>query len=186
MGVKSTIKQIRCRLSRDYCYGEMSRSGHALMLFCEGKGVDIGDSGMKCVPLRCTRCPRYFEGFSVERYLRYIRAQRVPNIRKVNDGWPEWRCKTLGEPLATNCKCEATDDGVTIGGTLTEEGEEMLLDETRRQIANMSDQEAADILRKLLAGVQFPRGNGKSTQTLRLIRAISKGIEALEKGENYE
>ena len=62
----------------------------------------------------------------------------------------------------------------------------MLLDETRRQIANMSDQEAADILRKLLAGVQFPRGDGKSTQTLRLIRAISKGIEALEKGENHE
>lgn len=52
-----------------------------------------------------------------------------------------------------------------------------------RQIAHMSDQEAADILRKFLAGMQFSRGNGKTTQTLKLIRAISKGIEALEKGE---
>lgn len=99
MGVKNTIKRIRCRLSRDYCYREMSKSGHALMLCCEGKGVDVGDSGMKCVPLRCTRCPRYFEGFSVERYERDIKARRVPSIRKVDDGWPEWRCKTLGEPV---------------------------------------------------------------------------------------
>ena len=77
MGIKNTIKQIRCRLSREYCYREMSRAGHALMLFCEGKGVDIGDSGMESVPLRCTRCPRYFEGFSVERYNRDILGHRV-------------------------------------------------------------------------------------------------------------
>lgn len=46
---------------------------------------------------------------------------------------------------------------------------------------NMSDQEAADILRRHIKMVQFPRGNGKSTQTLRLMRAIAKGIEALER-----
>lgn len=46
---------------------------------------------------------------------------------------------------------------------------------------NMSDQEAADILRRHIKMVQFPRGNGKSTQTLRLMRAIAKGIEVLER-----
>lgn len=49
-----------------------------------------------------------------------------------------------------------------------------------RQIAHMSNQEAADILRKFLASMQFSRGNGKTTQSLKLIRAISKGIEVLE------
>lgn len=59
MGIKNTIKQIRCRLSREYCYREMSRAGHALMLFCEGKGVDIGDSGMESngLSVRINYCP---------------------------------------------------------------------------------------------------------------------------------
>lgn len=83
MNIKTKIKQILSRISREYCYDEMSRSGHALMLFCEGKGVDDGDGGMKCVPLRCTKCPRYFEGFDAESYRRFIMRQRVPNIRKV-------------------------------------------------------------------------------------------------------
>lgn len=47
----------------------------------------------------------------------------------------------------------------------------------------MSNREAVDILKRHLQAVQFPRGNGKYTQTLKLVRAISKGIEALEKGE---
>lgn len=51
------------------------------------------------------------------------------------------------------------------------------------QPKEMSNREAADILKRHLQAVQFPRGNGKYTQTLKLVRAISKGIEALEKGE---
>lgn len=56
-------------------------------------------------------------------------------------------------------------------------------DSPMMRIANMTDQEAADILKRHLGMLQFPRGNGKTTQTLKLVRAISKGIEALEKGE---
>lgn len=56
-------------------------------------------------------------------------------------------------------------------------------DSPMMRIANMSDREAADILKRYLGILLFPIGNGKSTQTLRLILAISKGIEALEKGE---
>lgn len=41
-----------------------------------------------------------------------------------------------------------------------------------RQIAHMPDREAADISRKFLGGMQFPRGNGKTTQSLKLIRGI--------------
>ena len=110
MGLKELYKNIRRRLSREYCYREMSRSGHALMLFCEGKGVDIGDNGMKCVPLRCTRCPRYFEGFSVERYERDIREQRVPSIRKVDDGLPAWMTRHQTEPV----KCPYCQEGYAL------------------------------------------------------------------------
>lgn len=53
-----------------------------------------------------------------------------------------------------------------------------------RQIAHMSDREAAALnVGEIITAEQFPRGNGKSTQTLKLVRAISKWIEALEKGE---
>lgn len=115
MNVKNTIKQIRCRLSRNYCYCEMSRSGHALMLFCEGKGVDIGDNGMKCVPMRCTKCPRYFEGFSVERYKCDIQMQRVPNIRKVDYGLPEWITRHQTEPI--ECPYCQKGEPLVIGKT---------------------------------------------------------------------
>ena len=54
---------------------------------------------------------------------------------------------------------------------------EVLRSDERYRIANMSDEEAVDILRKFL---KLGRGNGKMTGTLKLIRAISKGIEALE------
>lgn len=47
----------------------------------------------------------------------------------------------------------------------------------------MSNEEAADILKRHLGMLQFPRGNGKTTQILKLVREISKGIEALKKGE---
>ena len=45
----------------------------------------------------------------------------------------------------------------------------------------MSDEEAVDILREFLKHGRFmmARGNGKTTGTLKLIRAISKGLEAL-------
>lgn len=57
---------------------------------------------------------------------------------------------------------------------------EIVFDSPMMRIAEMPNQEAADILRRHLQMLRFPRGCGKSTQTLKLIRAISKGIEALE------
>lgn len=104
MSIKTKIKQIRCRLSMEYCYREMSRSGHALMLFCEGKGDK-----------RCEKCPRYFEGFSVERYLRDMKARRVPNIRKVDDGLPEWMTRHQTEPI--DCPYCQKGEPLVIGKT---------------------------------------------------------------------
>lgn len=59
---------------------------------------------------------------------------------------------------------------------------EVLRSNERYQIANMTDKEAVDILRGFLKHSQFMmgRGNGKMIGTLKLIRAMSKGIEALE------
>lgn len=61
---------------------------------------------------------------------------------------------------------------------------EILRSDERYRIANMTDKEAVDILKGFLKHSQFMmgRGNGKriETLTLKLIRAISKGIEALE------
>lgn len=59
---------------------------------------------------------------------------------------------------------------------------EILRSDERYRIANMSDEEAVDILRGFLKYGRFMmgRGNGKLDRTLKLIRAISKGIEALE------
>lgn len=59
---------------------------------------------------------------------------------------------------------------------------EVLRSNERYQIANMTDKEAVDILRGFLKHGQLMmgRGNGKTIETLKLIRAISKGIEALE------
>ena len=100
MGVRNTIKQIRCRLSMEYCYREMSRSGHALMLFCEGKAGS----------LRCKICPRYFEGFNVERYNHDIQAQRVPDIRKVHGGLSERMASHQIEPI----ECPYCQKGVPL------------------------------------------------------------------------
>lgn len=59
---------------------------------------------------------------------------------------------------------------------------EVLRSDERYRIANMFDEKAVDILRGFLKHGQFMmgRGNRKTTGTLKLIRAISKGIEALE------
>lgn len=59
---------------------------------------------------------------------------------------------------------------------------EVLRSNERYQIANMTDKEAVDILRGFLKHGQLMvgRGNGKTIEALKLIRAISKGIEALE------
>lgn len=59
---------------------------------------------------------------------------------------------------------------------------EVLRSDERYRIANMTDKEAVDILKGFLKHSQFMmgRGNGKRIETLKLIRAISKGIEALE------
>ena len=59
---------------------------------------------------------------------------------------------------------------------------EVLRSDERYRIANMSDREAIDILRGFLkhGQIMMGRGNGKTIETLKMIRAISKGIEALE------
>lgn len=91
--------------------------------------------------------------------------------------------------LIRNCeKCDFNHmclvkvaDHCPFDNPMTYIGEPM--DSPMMRIANMTDQEAADILKRHLQAIQFPRGNGKTTQTLKLVRAISKGIESLEKGE---
>lgn len=62
------------------------------------------------------------------------------------------------------------------------EFEDLILTSDYMKIAHMSDQEAIDILRSLLknSGIILGRGNGKTTQTLKLVRVISKGMEALK------
>ena len=59
---------------------------------------------------------------------------------------------------------------------------EVLRSDERYRIANMTDREAIDILRGFLkhGQIMMGRGNGKTIETLKMIRAISKGIEALE------
>lgn len=59
---------------------------------------------------------------------------------------------------------------------------EILRSDERYRIANMTDREAIDILRGFLkhGQIMMGRGNGKTIETLKMIRAISKGIEALE------
>ena len=59
---------------------------------------------------------------------------------------------------------------------------EVLRSDERYRIANMSDREAIDILRGFLkhGQIMMGRGNGKTTEILKMVRAISKGIEALE------
>lgn len=59
---------------------------------------------------------------------------------------------------------------------------EILRSDERYRIMNMTDREAVDILRGFLKHGQLMTGrrNGKTIKALKLIRAISKGIEALE------
>lgn len=52
----------------------------------------------------------------------------------------------------------------------------------RNKILNMSNEEAADILRHMLVGFNPPRGNGKAKSTQQLIMALNKAIYALETG----
>ena len=52
----------------------------------------------------------------------------------------------------------------------------------RNKILNMSNEEAADVLRHMLVGFNPPRGNGKTRSTLKLIMALNKAIRALEAG----
>lgn len=56
----------------------------------------------------------------------------------------------------------------------------------RNKILNMSNEEAADILRHILVGFNPPRGNGKSKSTLQLIMALNKAIYALETGTDVK
>ena len=54
------------------------------------------------------------------------------------------------------------------------------------KIIQMSDKEAADILRKLRNSYNPGRLNGKSETLLRMTMALNKAIYALEKGEDNE
>ena len=49
----------------------------------------------------------------------------------------------------------------------------------RNKILDMSNEEAANILRHMLVGFNLPRGNGKTRSTLKLIMALNKAIYAL-------
>lgn len=50
----------------------------------------------------------------------------------------------------------------------------------RNKILDMSNEEAADILRHMLVDFNPPRNNGKPESTLQLIMALNKAIRALE------
>ena len=54
------------------------------------------------------------------------------------------------------------------------------------KILDMSNEEAADILRHMLVGFNLPRGNGKTRSTLKLIMALNKAIYALETGPDVK
>ena len=54
------------------------------------------------------------------------------------------------------------------------------------KILDMSNEEAADILRHMLVGFNPPRGNGKTRSTLKLIMALNKAIYALETGPDVK
>ena len=56
----------------------------------------------------------------------------------------------------------------------------------RNKILNMSNEEAADILRHMLVGFNLPRGNGKAKSTPQLIMALNKAIYALETGSDVK
>ena len=56
----------------------------------------------------------------------------------------------------------------------------------RNKILDMSNEEAADILRHMLVGFNPPRGNGKAKSTQQLIMALNKAIYALETGPDVK
>lgn len=58
-----------------------------------------------------------------------------------------------------------------------------LYKEMAENIANMSNKDAADILKCTLLHMNIARGNGKSIQTLMYNAALQKAIQALEKGD---
>lgn len=56
----------------------------------------------------------------------------------------------------------------------------------RNKILDMSNEEAAGVLRHMLVGFNPPRGNGKAKSTLQLIMALNKAIYALETGPDVK
>ena len=61
-----------------------------------------------------------------------------------------------------------------------------LYNEMYKEIANMSNKDAADILRCNLIHMNIARGNGKSLQTLMYNTALQKAIQALENTPDKE
>lgn len=74
MGLKEFYKKIRYRLSRDYCYDEMERSGDALLNCCGG--VVGGDRHSLYLSYDCIGCPYFVEGFSARKYREDILEKR--------------------------------------------------------------------------------------------------------------
>lgn len=74
MGMKDFYKKIRYRLSRDYCYDEMERSGDALLNCCGG--VVGGDMHSLYLSYDCIGCPYFVEGFSARKYREDILEKR--------------------------------------------------------------------------------------------------------------
>lgn len=74
MGLKEFYKKIRYRLSRDYCYDEMERSGDALLNCCGG--VVGGDMHSLYLSYDCIGCPYFVEGFSARKYREDILEKR--------------------------------------------------------------------------------------------------------------
>lgn len=68
----------------------------------------------------------------MNKILRFLR--KIFGVHSTYEEWPNaLKFSHTGEPLATNCKVEATDEGVTIGGTLTEYGKNIYFLERRKR-----------------------------------------------------
>ena len=96
MGLKELYKKIRYRLSRDYCYEKMKRSGHAFLNCCGGQMG--GDKYTEYLSYDCVDCPYYMPGFSVERYRKDLLEKRKEH---------EFMTKHITEPV----KCPYCQEG---------------------------------------------------------------------------
>ena len=163
MGLIKFIKKIRFRFSREYCYEQMKTHGYAFLNCCPGSYG--GDKLSDYLSYDCIDCLHYLPGFSAERYEKEVKNRMGKIINRDVTECSYYDKEGLGclDCFIEVCPYQEEDTFARL-----------------RKISHMTDQEAARILRDFLKGFQFGRGNGKTLQSLRIIRAISKGIEALE------